>query len=196
MHEFPEAFDLIRPVLRRGVPIHEVKEAAGRVARDSELIKALLSMLQFSEGYKPIELQKAAWILNHAFQLDDRGFLPLRRELGRALDATEDISALRELLKVLAHAVWLDIETRYQQQETLELAVEFLHVVDVPVAVHYAALQILQSRALDGEALELALEAVRALRRQLSGDSTPLERCAIQYEARFRQKLARTKSPS
>ena len=71
MHEFPEAFDLIRPVLRRGVPIHEVKEAAGRVARDSELIKALMTMLQFPEEYKSIEIQKAAWIMNHAFQLDE-----------------------------------------------------------------------------------------------------------------------------
>lgn len=196
MQEFPAAFSRIQPSLRRGVPIDEIKQAAAWVAEDPALLKALLNMLQLPDQFSKIEIQKAAWVVNHAFQLDDRGFLLLRSELGNALDATRDVSALRELLKVLAHAVWLDVETSEQRLEAFELASGLLYLSDVPVAIHYAAMQMMRSRAQDRPAIEAALEALAARLNEQPSEGTPLGRCIVRHEQRLRQKLARTKSPS
>ena len=130
------------------------------------------------------------------FKLDERAFLPLRAELGRALDANEDPSALRELLKVLASPLWADAETEAQRTDALELAVGLLYVEDVPVAVHYAAMQTLQSRAQCAQEFRGALEALNALHSRLGAENAALRTCAERYIKRFRQKLARTKSPS
>ena len=122
--------------------------------------------------------------------------LPLRAELDRALDATEDPSALRELLKVLASPLWADAETEAQRIDALELAVGLLYVEDVPVAVHYAAMQTLLSRAQCTSEIREALEALNALQGHLDAENAPLRTCAERYIKRFRQKLALTKSPS
>ena len=196
MQEFPAAFSRIQPSLRRGVPIEEIKQAAEWVAADPALLRALLKMLQLPDEFSKIEIQKAAWVVNHAFQIDERGFLPLRGEFGDALDATRDNSALRELLKVLAHAIWLDVETSEQRLEAFELACGLLYLSDVPVAIHYAAMQIMQSRAQDLQAVEAALEALAEQFDQQPSEGTPLGRCIVKHEKRLRQKLARTKSPS
>lgn len=135
-------------------------------------------------------------MLHHAFQLDERAFLPLRAELGRALDATEDPSALRELLKVLASPLWADAETEVHRTDALELAAGLLYVEDVPVAVHYAAMQTLQSPAQFATEVRESLEALNALHGCLGAENAPLRTCAERYIKRFRQKLARTKSPS
>ena len=71
------------PALRRGVPIVEIKAAARATAADPQCIQALLDLLIQPSGFSLIQRQKAAWILHHAFQLDERAFLPLRAELGR-----------------------------------------------------------------------------------------------------------------
>ena len=184
------------PALRRGVPINEVKAAARATAADSQCIQALLDLLIYPSGFSRIQRQKAAWILHHAFQLDERAFLPLRADLGRALDATEDASALRELLKVLASPLWADAETEAQRTDALELAAGLLYVEDVPVAVHYAAMQTLQSRIQCTSEVREALEALNALHGRLGAENAPLRTCAERYVKRFRQKLARTKSPS
>ena len=134
--------------------------------------------------------------MHHAFQLDERAFLPLRAGLGTALDATEDPSALRELLKVLASPLWADAETEVQRIEALELAAGLLYVEDVPVAVHYAAMQTLQSRTQCASEVREALEALNALHGRLGAENAPLRTCAERCIKRFRQKLARTKSPS
>ena len=144
------------PALRRGVPIDEVKAAARATAAAPQRIQALLNLLFHPSSFSRIQCQKAAWILHHAFQLDERAFLPLRAELGRALDATEDPSTLRELLKVLASPLWADAETEVQ------LAAGLLYVEDVPVAVHYAAMQTLQSRAQCASEFRESLEALNA----------------------------------
>ena len=184
------------PALRRGVPIVEIKAAARATAADPQCIQALLDLLIQPSGFSLIQRQKAAWILHHAFQLDERAFLPLRAELGRALDANEDPSTLRELMKVLASPLWADAETEAQRIDALELAVGLLYVEDVPVAVHYAAMQTLQSRAQCASEVREALEALNALQGHLDADNAPLRTCAERYIKRFRQKLARTKSPS
>jgi hypothetical protein len=184
------------PALRRGVPIDEVKAAARATAADPQCIQALLDLLIHPSGFSRIQCQKAAWILHHAFQLDERAFLPLRADLGRALDATEDPSALRELLKVLASPLWADAETEAQRTDALELATGLLYVEDAPIAVHYAAMQTLQSRAQYASEVTEALEALNALHGRLGAENAPLRTCAERYIKRFRQKLARTKSPS
>lgn len=184
------------PALRRGVPIDEVKAAARATAADPRSIQALLGLLVHLSSFIRIQCQKAAWILHHAFQLDERAFLPLRAELGRALDATVDPSALRELLKVLASPLWADAETEVQRTDALELAAGLLYVEDVPVAVYYAAMQTLQSRAQCASEVRESLEALNALHGRLGAENAPLKTCTERYIKRFRQKLARTKSPS
>ena len=184
------------PALRRGVPIDEVKAAARATAAAPQRIQALLNLLVHPSSFSRIQCQKAAWILHHAFQLDERAFLPLRAELGRALDATEDPSALRELLKVLASPLWADAETEVQRTDALELAAGLLYVEDVPVAVHYAAMKTLQSRAQCASEFRESLEALNALHGRLGAENAPLRTCAERCIKRFRQKLARTKSPS
>ena len=156
----------------------------------------MLDLLIHPSGFSRIQRQKAAWVVHHAFQLDERAFLPLRAELGHALDATEDPSALRELLKVLASPLWADAETEVQRTDALELATGLLYVEDVPVAAHYAAMQTLQSRAQCASEFRESLEALNALHGRLGAENAPLRTCAERYIKRFRQKLARTKSPS
>lgn len=196
MNEPHSALASLLPILRRGVPIAEVKATAARVAGSAEMTEALLGMLEQPAAWSKIQLQKAAWVLNHAFQCDERGFLPRREKLARVLDATEDQSALRELLKLLAHPVWIDVETEGQRCDMLDLAAGLMFVTDVPAALHYAAMQILHSRAQAASEFSDALEAMAALQRELDADSAPLKACIERHERRFRQKLARTKSPS
>lgn len=196
MKETHSVLASLLPALRRGVPIAEVKTAAARVAESAEMTEAILGVLTEPSAWSKIQLQKAAWVLNHAFQCDERGFLPRREQLARALDATEDTSALRELLKLLAHPVWIDVETEGQRCDMLELATGLLFVTDVPAALHYAAMQILHSRAQTAAECEEALEALEALHRELDAESAPLKACIERHERRFRQKLARTKSPN
>ena len=187
---------ILLPALRRGVPIDEVKAAARATAADPQYIQALLDLLVHPNGFSRIQRQKAAWILHHAFQMDERAFLPLRAGLGSALDATEGSSALRELLKVLASPLWADAETEVQRTEALELAAGLLYIEDVPVAVQYAAMQTLQSRTQCASEVREALEALNTLHGRLGAENAPLRTCAERYIKRFRQKLARTKSPS
>ena len=184
------------PVLRRGVPIEEIKAAARATAADPLFVKAFFDLLIHPNGFNRIQRQKAAWILHHAFQQDERAFLPLRAELGRALDATEDPSALRELLKVLASPLWADAESEVQRIDALELAAGILYVENVPVAVHYAAMQTLQSRVQSASEFEEVLEALNALHGRLGAENTPLRTCTERHIKRVHQKLARTKSPS
>lgn len=184
------------PVLRRGVPIEEIKAAARATAADPLFVKAFFDLLIHPNGFNRIQCQKAAWILHHAFQQDERAFLPLRAELGRALDATEDPSALRELLKVLASPLWADAESEVQRIDALELAAGILYVENVPVAVHYAAMQTLQSRVQSASEFEEVLEALNALHSRLGTENTPLRTCTERHIKRVHQKLARTKSPS
>ena len=75
-HERPLA--ALLPALRRGVPIDEVKKAARATAADPRSIQALLGLLAHPNDFSRIQCQKATWILHHAFQLDERAFLPLR----------------------------------------------------------------------------------------------------------------------
>jgi len=184
------------PALRRGVPIDEIKAAARATAADPQCIQALFDLLIHPNGFNCIQRQKAAWILHHAFQLDERAFLPLRAQLGRALDATEDPSALRELLKVLASPLWADSESEAQRRDAFELATGMLYVEDVPVAVHYAAMQTIQSRVQSAAENQEALGALNALHGRLDAENTPLRTCAERHIKRLHQKLARTKSPS
>ena len=195
MNDFNSILAPILPSLRRGVPINEVKVVARAVAANPESIRALLDLLAYPGAYTRIQLQKAAWVLHHAFQRDERGFMLLREKLGHALDAAQDATVLRELLKVLASPEWTDMETETQRKDALELAVGFLYV-DVPVAVHYAALQIIQSRVQSSAEITEAIQAMHALNARLSAEKTPLKGCIERYVTRFHQKLARTKSPS
>jgi hypothetical protein len=57
-------------------------------------------------------------------------------------------------------------------------------------------MQILHSSAQTASEFSDALEALAALHRELDADSAPLKACIERHERRFRQKLARTKSPS
>jgi len=179
------------PTLRKGVPVAEIRSLAVEVAADQTKIEALISLLLQSDSHDKVRLQKAAWVLNHAFQQDERAFFALRGPLGDALDAVDDPSALRELLKMLASPVWVDLETEIQRRDLLELGLGLLHVEELPLALHYAAMQLVQSRALSEKDYAEGLDGLRALRISNGEDNPPLKRCILRYEAKFLKRLNR-----
>lgn len=196
-----KALNDLMPVLRTGVALAEVHAAARLAALDVEHRQALFYVLLHPHEFKPIQARKAAWILNHAFQLDDRGFLRNRAHLMEVLDVHDDPSVQRELLKLLAQYVWLDVESEAERTELLELGIGLLYVHTLPLAMHYAGMQIAFSRARQPAEFKEALDGLAHLRSNASSgksaeSATPLHRCIARYEKRFRQKLARTKSPS
>ena len=179
------------PTLRRGVPVAEIRSLAVEVAADPTKIEALISLLLQSDSHDKVRLQKAAWVLNHAFQSDERAFFAFRGPLGDVLDAVDDPSALRELLKMLASPVWVDLEKETQRRDILDLGLGLLHVNDLPLALHYAAMQLVQSRALSEEDYAEGLDGLRALRISNGEDNPPLKRCILRYEAKFLKRLNR-----
>lgn len=182
--------------LVKGMRIDEVKACAMRCISEPEGIPVILELLEHPEEYRPIQLQKGAWVLYHAFQLDPRCLMLHRKALGRVLDATENESVLRELLKILATPMWLDIESIAERAELRELGLELLLVEDAALALHYAALQIIQTRSILPEEREQAQRSIRAVRMMLPDQSSPLARCMTRHEKKLDQKLARTKSPN
>ena len=204
---FQAAVDILLSHLRRGMRT----ETAGKMARfildDPANMHALLCILENSANALPIQKQKAAWVLHRAFQLDQRGLIQHRSALSRVLDSTDDPSVLREILKILANPIWIDLESNNASTALLTLAMDLLYVAELPVAVHYAALQIIQTRATSESDEREALASIQSLIQALNQppnqpQSHPkgLYKCATLQESELRrrltQKRARTKSPS
>jgi len=183
----------LMPTLRRGVRIAEVKATAKQISADPDSIAALLDMLRNPEEYASVQIQKGAWLLHHAFQLDERSFLQYRAELGAVLDATEDPSALRELLKLLASPIWTDVETEDQRTDLLELGLGMLHLTDLSLAISYTAMQLVQSRAASVAEYREGLVGLQTLRARWGDENQPLHRCIVRYESRFRAQVKRLK---
>ena len=77
-----------------------------------------------------------------------------------------------------------------------ELASGVLHLSEVPLAMHYAAVPVIQSRPQDRPAIEAVLDAFAARLDKQCSEGTPLGRSIVRHKERLSQKLARTKSPS
>lgn len=188
--DHPSPIEMILPSLRQGVPIDEVKQIANQLSMSSDWIESLIAFISEPGTISRTQLRKSAWILNHAFQIDERLFFAQRDQLNHLLDVIEDFSALRELLKMLAHPVWLDYENDKQRIELLELSSAMLHLEGIPVAIYYACMQIMQSRSLTSSECKECIASLQSLR-QRSEINSPLYRCIHRYEIRFRQKLTR-----
>jgi hypothetical protein len=110
---------------------------------------------------------------------------------------------LREILKILANPIWIDLESNNARTALLHLAVDLLYIAELPVAVHYAALQIIQTRAASESEEQAALAGIQSLIQALNQPQNQpkgLFKCATNQESdlrrRLTQKRARTKSPS
>ena len=184
------ALNRLLQVLQRGMCSEVVNDLASFVLKEAPNMSALLSILKHPESYPKIQIQKAAWVAHRAFQADSRGLLGHRQAFSQILDATEDPSVMREILKVLANPVWLDIENESMRADLLQLALDLLHLPHFPIAVHYAALQIIQTRATTkAEEIE-SLAAIRVLMDEQQKQNS-LYRCAAKHETRILQKIRR-----
>jgi hypothetical protein len=184
------ALNRLLPTLQRGMRSEVVNELAFFVLKEAHNMSALLSILKHPESYPKIQIQKAAWVAHRAFQTDSRGLLGHRQAFSQILDASEDPSVMREILKVLANPVWLDIENESMRAELLQLAVDLLHLPHFPIAVHYAALQIIQTRVTNkAEEIE-AIAAIQSLMDDLQ-DTKALYQCAAKHKAHILQKIRR-----
>ena len=200
---FQAAVDLLLSHLRRGMRTETVGEMARYVLDEPAHMHALLCILENAAITRPIQKQKAAWVLHRAFQLDQRGLIYHRSALSRVLDSTDDPSVLREILKILANPIWIDLESNSARTALLHLAMDLLYVAELPVAVHYAALQIIQTRAASESEEQAALAGIQSLIQALNqpqNEPKGLFKCATIQESdlrrRLTQKRARTKSPS
>ena len=204
---FQEARDELSSHLQRGMRTEMAGKMARYVLDEPAHMHALLCILESPADAMPIQVQKAAWVLHRAFQLDQRGLIHHRTALSRVLDSTDDPSALREILKILANPIWIDLESNKARTALLHLAMDLLYVAELPVAVHYAALQIIQTRALSTAEEKAALASIQSLIQELNqvhnqdpSHLTGLYKCVMTQESELRrrltQKRALTKSPS
>lgn len=182
---FPEAnprtreiiVDQLQPKLVRGMRSETSFELGKFVLQESEHMQALLHILEHPQAFEKIHAQKAAWVLHRAFQADQSGLFVHRESLGRALDATDDPSVLREILKILANPVWIDLEAEAVRLDLLHLALDLVHVPGFPIAVHYAAMGIIQTRIITKKEALNASAAIETLMNN-QPEQNPLHRCA------------------
>jgi len=195
---FPEAnprtleiiADQLLPRLVRGMRSETSSKLGAFVLKETRNMQALLFILENPEAFEKIQIQKAAWVLHRSFQEDQRGLLSHRASLARALEATDDTSVLREILKVLANPMWLDLESESIRSELMQLALDLLHLTNIPIGVHYAALQIIQIRITsNGE----ASNAIAAIEELMNGqpEPNPLYRCAEKHKSRLMRRVDR-----
>jgi hypothetical protein len=176
--------------LKRGMRSDAVTDLVKFVLDESGNMCALLGILEHPEHHQKVQVQKAAWVLHRAFQSDPRGLFAHRQALSHALDATDDTSVMREILKTLASPIWLDLESEDRRSDILQLALDLLHVPTFPIAVHYAAMQIIQTRAKTSRDEAEAAKAIRVLMDGLR-EQNALFKCAAKHEARIQKRINR-----
>ena len=182
--------DQLLPKLVRGMRSEASSKLGAFVLKETRNMQALLFFLENPEVFEKIQVQKAAWVLHRSFQEDQRGLLSHRASLARALEATDGTSVLREILKVLANPMWLDLESESIRSELMQLALDLLHLTKIPIGVHYAALQIIQIRITSsGE----ASNAITAIEELMNGqpEPNPLYSCAEKHKSRLMRRVDR-----
>ena len=172
------------PKLKRGMQSEASLELGGFVLQESEHMRALLLILEHPQAFEKIHAQQAAWVLHRAFQADQRGLFAHRESLGRALDATDDPSVLREILKILANPVWIDLESEAVRFELLHLALDLVHIPRFPIAVHYAAMGIIQTRIISKQEALNASAAIETLM-----NNQPEQNPLCRYAAKLLEQL-------
>lgn len=186
----------MKEALCKGVGVETIKAFAAEALSQPELLNTLLAALKGELSVDPFVLRKSAWVLHHVYLMDNRALLLKRDQLSDILDATTDVSVLRELLKILASPVWVDIESESQRREMVALGTDLLHDTSVPIALHYAAMQLIGFRIQTKKELDECLEAMQYLGVELGVQNTAFLSCLQRTAVSFRQNFARIKLPN
>lgn len=187
---------LLKAVLRKGIPVAEIKVAAAEAAIRPEWMHMLFEALQGNNDMDDDGKRKAAWVLHHVFLLDHRALYPHHKVIMECLDKTYDPSVLRELLKILGSPIWADIESNSDRNTLFELGIGLLHDTNLPGAIHYAAVNLIGFRFQGANGLNESLEAMQQLAATTTAKQAPLRNCLQRASERFHQNFARTKSPN
>ena len=145
--------------------IAEVVALADYATEDETWVPALFEACTHS---KPRN-RKAAWVLHHIFLRHPRFIEPKVEQLIAALDASEDGSVHRELLKVLVEVKLNDEDWIKFSSMLFDLGVGILFDEDQTKGMHYIAMRLVE-RFVKSE--KDRLEAVKAIRQMLSDSYT------------------------
>ena len=141
--------------------ISEVIALADYATEDATWVPALLEACKHP---KPRN-RKAAWVLHHIFLRHPRFIEPNVKQLIEALDASEDGSVHRELLKVIVEVNLNEADWMKYSSMLFDLGVGILFDVDQTKGMHYIAMRLVD-RFVKSE--KDRLEAVKAIRQMLS----------------------------
>ena len=141
--------------------IAEVVALADYATEDETWVPALLEACKHS---KPRN-RKAAWVLHHIFLRHPRFIEPKVEQIISALDASEDGSVHRELLKVLVEVNLNEADWMKYRAMLFDLGVGILFDEDQTKGMHYIAMRLVE-RFVKSE--KDRLEAVKAIRQMLS----------------------------
>ena len=92
--------------------------------------------------------------------------------------------------------VWVDIESDSQRREMVALGTDLLHDTSVPIALHYAAMQLIGFRIQTKKELDACLDAMQYLGVELGVQNTAFLSCLQRTAVSFRQNFARIKLPN
>jgi hypothetical protein len=145
--------------------IAEVVSLADYATEDETWVPTLLEACKHS---KPRN-RKAAWVLHHIFLRHPRFIEPKVEQIISALDASEDGSVHRELLKVLVEVNLNEAEWMKFSSMLFDLGEGILFDEDQTKGMHYIAMRLVE-RFVKSE--KDRLEAVTAIRQMLSDSDT------------------------
>ena len=132
--------------------------------------------------------RKAAWVLHHIYLRHPRFIEPKVEQLIAALDASNDGSVHRELLKVLVEVKLNEADWMKYRAMLFDLGVGILFDEDQTKGMYYIAMR-LAERFVKSE--KDRREAVKAIRHMLSGSDTgeqPICHAAAQTIARIEKR--------
>jgi len=167
-----------------GIGITEVVALADYATEDATWVPALLEACKLS---KP-KNRKAAWVLHHIFLRHPRFIEPQVAQIIGALDASNDGSVHRELLKVLVEVKLNEADWMKYRAMLFDLGVGILFDEDQTKGMYYIAMR-LAERFVKSE--KDRREAVKAIRHMLSGSDTgeqPICHAAAQTIARIEKR--------
>lgn len=144
-----------------GLGIAEVIALADYATEDETWVPALLEACKHS---KP-KNRKAAWVLHHIFLRHPRLIEPQVAQIIEALDASEDGSVHRELLKVLVEVKLNDADWMKYSSMLFDLGVGMLFDEDQTKGMHYIAMRLAEKFV---KSEKDRREAVKAIRQMLS----------------------------
>mgnify|MGYP006087281629 FL=1 len=180
----PEAFTLH---LKKGVGVNTIKLLAAEALLKPDWVDVLFHILTGRTPWDRDGIRKAAWTLHHVYLLDERSLLSHRDAFTDLLDATSDLSVLREIFKILGSPLWSDVETTAQRQELLQLGMDLMYDDSLPLGIHYVAIQLTSFRMAQKEDCVAVQEAMAHLKATVGLESAPLRNCIDRAAMRFQK---------